>query len=675
MSLRAELVRWHRRIALGAALFLLVQFLSGTVLVFREQLVALTLPAYGGVDAPFAQIEAAVLAAYPAAKPLKAEFPISSREAYLFHLSEAGTEFQVAVGRDGSNLVRLGAVANALEFLRVFHEDLTMGQFGRAIVCVEAIALASLLVTGGWIWWPGRGRLLRNLRLPTSGPAQAKLYGWHRTVGVVIGLLLIPSVITGFVLAIGGFLPPGKQAATPPVRTAIDNEARLALSYQLFPALDVREVRFDRATGTLSRVVLRDGHDGLRAPISDVNFDPRSGVVTQINDRHRNQGYGAFAAWGYPVHTAQIGGTKLRSLLLVTGVGAAALASLGLSLWWVRRTNKRKSSMRIAAVAAASFVALLATGAFAADAKPGKYTVVDQIDGPEGAWLFAGIDQDTRRLYIGRSDGFLAIDLDSKKTTQFPLDGKRVRGIASLPGGLVLGVTDKNNTATIIDGATGTVKGEVPVGRQPETTSYDPSSGLAVVMAVSADVTLIDPKQLKAVGSIPVAGILESNVPDGKGKVFVNLEDKNQIAVIDIAARKQVGSYELPGCKEPTGIAYDSKSGLLISACHNRVAKVIDAATGADRGTIQIAGGPDAVLIDEARRVAYVPCSEGYLTVIDLSGKTPKRVAQVPTAQGAHTGAVDTKTGKVYIPVGRAPATDFGARAVPGFAVLVVAAK
>jgi YVTN family beta-propeller protein len=328
--------------------------------------------------------------------------------------------------------------------------------------------------------------------------------------------------------------------------------------------------------------------------------------------------------------------------------------------------------MRLAFAAAVATLALTA----ATDASAARsFKIVDQIDAPEGAWLFAGVDEAARRLYVGRSDGFLAVDLETRKTTQLPLDGKRVRGVVPVPGtGLVLGVTDKSNTATIIDGATGAVKAEVPVGRQPETASYDPSTGLVSVMAVSADVTLIDAKAGKAVGSIPVQGILESSVADGKGRVYVNLEDKDEVGVIDIPGRKQVASYKLPGCHEPTGIGYDDKTGLLISACKNKVAKLIDAKTGADRGTIEIAGGPDAVLVDSQRRLAYVPCSEGYLVVIDLAGKTPKKIASVVTAQGAHTGALDAKTGKVYVPVGRAPATDFGARAVPGFALLVVAA-
>jgi hypothetical protein len=114
---------------------------------------------------------------------------------------------------------------------------------------------------------------------------------------------------------------------------------------------------------------------------------------------------------------------------------------------------------------------------------------------------------------------------------------------------------------------------------------------------------------------------------------------------------------------------------MLISACSNKVAKAIDAASGADLGTLEIAGGPDAVLIDSVRRVAFIPCSEGRMAVISLAGAKPVLSESIVTAQGAQTGALDPTSGRVYIPVGRAPATDFGGRAVPGFAVLIVERK
>ena len=314
--------------------------------------------------------------------------------------------------------------------------------------------------------------------------------------------------------------------------------------------------------------------------------------------------------------------------------------------------------------------AVFAHLAFAAGS---HYAVTGQIDAPEGAWTFASIDPIKRRLYVGRTYGVLAVDLETRKATAFPLDGRRVQMIVPVPGSdLVVGTLDTENAAVILDGRSGVVRGKIPAGRRPETAAYDPASGLVAVMAGSAEVTLIDPKANAAVGSIPVDGILESGAADGKGRLFINLEDKGAIAVIDLTARKVVGTYALRGCESPTGLGYDTKARLLISACSNQVAKVIDSMSGADRGTLRIPSGPDAVLVDTERRMAFIPCSEGRLAVISLAGPRPEWIESIPTALGAQTGAVDPATGRVYLPVGRSPATDFGARAVPGFAVLVV---
>lgn len=304
------------------------------------------------------------------------------------------------------------------------------------------------------------------------------------------------------------------------------------------------------------------------------------------------------------------------------------------------------------------------------------YAVTGQIDAPEGAWTFASIDPAKRRLYVGRSDGILTVDLEAQKATALTQGGRRVQMIVPVPGNdLVVGTKDQTNTAVLLDGSTGAVLGEIATGRRPETAAFDPATGLVAVMAGSAEVTLIDPNSKSAVGSIPVAGILESAVADGQGRLYINLEDKNSIAVVDLRGRKMVGTYALPGCEEPTGLGYDPKTNLLLSACSNKVAKAIDAATGADRATISIGGGPDAVIVDSERRMAFIPCSEGHLAAISLAGEKPRLIESVVTAQGTNTGALDPRTGRVYLPVGRSAATAFGGRAVPGFAVLVVTRK
>lgn len=317
-----------------------------------------------------------------------------------------------------------------------------------------------------------------------------------------------------------------------------------------------------------------------------------------------------------------------------------------------------------------------ALGAQSVFAASEHYAVTQQIEAPEGAWTFASIDNTKHQMYVGRSSGILAFDLQSHKSKTLDGNGKRVQMVVPVPGSsVVVGTQDTTNSAVIVDISNGSVTAQIPAGRRPETAAFDPSTGLVAVMGGSAEVTLIDAKTKTAVASIPVEGILESGATDGKGHLFINLEDKHAIAVIDLQAKKMTATYPMTDCKEPTGLGYDAKLNVLISACSNHVAKAIDASSGADLGSIKIAGGPDAVLVDGERRVAFIPCSEGRLAVINLAGTKPTLSETVVTAQGAKSGAIDPTTGKLYIPVGRAPETDFGGRAIPGFAILVVERK
>ena len=303
----------------------------------------------------------------------------------------------------------------------------------------------------------------------------------------------------------------------------------------------------------------------------------------------------------------------------------------------------------------------------------GNLAVIDQIDGPSGAWSFASIDPSNRRLYVGRTDGLLAVDLDSRKVTALPLGGQRVQMIVPVPGSdLVVATLDDANSAVLLNGRSGAILAKLPAGRGPETAAFDPSSGLVAVMAASEQVTLIDPARRAVAGTIPMGAIMESGAADGHGRLYVNLEDKHAIGVVDVSARKLIASWPLGDCDDPTGLGYEPMRHWLISACDNHVAKVVSTATGAVVATLPIGDAPDAVMVDVRRHLAFIPCSEGHLTVISLSGAQPKIVASVVTAQGAATGALDPRTGRVYLPVGRAPSTTFGGRAIPGFAVLVV---
>jgi DNA-binding beta-propeller fold protein YncE len=299
--------------------------------------------------------------------------------------------------------------------------------------------------------------------------------------------------------------------------------------------------------------------------------------------------------------------------------------------------------------------------------------VIDQIDGPRGAWNFASIDPVGRRLYVGRTDGMLAVDLDSRKVTPLPLGGRRVQMVAPVSGSdLVVATLDDSNTAALVNGRTGAIVTELPAGRGPEIATFLPASRLVAVMAASEEIILIDPARKAIAGRIPMGSLLESGAADGHGRLYVNLEDKHAIGVVDVSARKLLRSWSLGDCDDPTGLGYEPKRHWLVAACGNHVAKVVSADTGALIATLPIGVAPDAVMVDTQRHLAFIPCSEGHLTVISLSGAKPRVFASVVTAQGATTGALDPHTGRVYLPVGRAPSTAFGGREIPGFAVLVV---
>jgi YVTN family beta-propeller protein len=222
----------------------------------------------------------------------------------------------------------------------------------------------------------------------------------------------------------------------------------------------------------------------------------------------------------------------------------------------------------------------------------------------------------------------------------------------ALPGTTNILVTQgQRGIARIVDAATDTVLADIPVGENPDAAVYDPYSKLVFVMNhTSGEASVIDPIAMKSLATISVGGTLEFAVTNGTGKIFVNVEDQNLIAVIDVATRTVSARYDMPGCEEPTGLAYDTPTNLLISSCEG-LAKVLDAGTGKEVASLAIADGADAVIYDGGRRVVYIPCGQsGELDVISLEDPSHISVVQrLPTAAGSRTGIVDTDTGRVYM--------------------------
>jgi hypothetical protein len=165
-------------------------------------------------------------------------------------------------------------------------------------------------------------------------------------------------------------------------------------------------------------------------------------------------------------------------------------------------------------------------------------------------------------------------------------------------------------------------------------------------------VTLIDVAKRAVAGSIAVGGKLEFSVADGQGHVFVNVEDKNELVELDIPSRTVVARHPLAACNEPSGLALDNRSHVLVAACANDVAVAVSARDGSVLAILPIGKGPDAVIFDKKNHRFLVPCGKnGVLTEIsEQPNGAPKVTGTVNTAVGARTGAIDPSTGKIYLP-------------------------
>lgn len=311
-------------------------------------------------------------------------------------------------------------------------------------------------------------------------------------------------------------------------------------------------------------------------------------------------------------------------------------------------------SLRFVQTAGFAIVAVicasLATGAGAA-----PYRLIGTIRGPDFRWDYVSVDPAYRWLYFGRIGGVTKIDLRTGRVTPTLIRSALVHGVAPIgETGLAAASNGLANTITLFRGSTGAVIGRVKVGEHPDAVVYEPHTDTVLTFnAVGDDATVVDWRRRVAVATIALGGRPEFPAADGRGLVYDNITDCNEIAVIDVASRKVLRRIPLPGCREPTGLAYDEHTHMLISACSNGRAEFVDAADGKVTDSIPIGRGPDAVILDARRRRAFIPSGgTGTLSIFDIAGGV--RLQQtLRTEPGVRTGAVDPVTGTLYLPSAR----------------------
>jgi YVTN family beta-propeller protein len=326
----------------------------------------------------------------------------------------------------------------------------------------------------------------------------------------------------------------------------------------------------------------------------------------------------------------------------------------------------------------ASLLLSVAVAGTALAAAP-AYKVVDRIKVGDGGFDYAVFDTANGRVLMARTNYTVAIDARSGKVSELSSASAGHMAIP-IPGTGLLVLPRGKGTVAIVDGKADKPVAELPAGNGPDGAVYDPYSKFVFVMNHNGgDATVIDPIGQKVVATIPVGGVLEFPASDGAGKVFVNVQDKGELAAIDVKTRQTIAHWPMKDCKSPTGLAYVPGANLLVSSCgQSGIAKVLRADTGAEVASLPIAMGADAVMYDAKRKVALIPCRAGELEVISLADPAHISVVQrVPTQEGSRTATLDPDTGRIYAMAAKfgPPATPGGRpQAVPGtFEVLVIA--
>jgi YVTN family beta-propeller protein len=279
------------------------------------------------------------------------------------------------------------------------------------------------------------------------------------------------------------------------------------------------------------------------------------------------------------------------------------------------------------------------------------YSVAGQYKARDGGWDAASVDPVHHRLYVARSDAVMAVDLVSGHVTDQLVPAERGHSALAIPGGSeVISTNGTSNTALIFDGVTGKVRATIATGKKPDAVVYDPATrSLWVMNAGDGSISIVDPLTAKVIGTVSVGGSLEFGAADGKGRLYVNVEDKNEVAVVDTRKRTVVAHELLPGCDGPTGIAYVAALRETVSACANGVADVLSA-SGRPVASVAIGARPDGAAYDARRNIVLIPSgAEGTLYAISMSG-APRVVAKVTTAKSARTIALDPSTGRAYLP-------------------------
>jgi len=278
-----------------------------------------------------------------------------------------------------------------------------------------------------------------------------------------------------------------------------------------------------------------------------------------------------------------------------------------------------------------------------------------------GGWDYITADGASNRVYTSHGNQVNILNAKTGDSVGYIPDTKGVHGIAIAPD-FNKGYTSNGraNNVTVFDLKTNQVLSQIDAGTNPDAIFYDEySKKVYAFNGRSKDATVIDVATDKVVATIPLGGKPETGVSDGKGKVFVNVEDTNEEVEIDATTFKVLNRWKLEGGESPSGLAIDKKTERLFIGCGgNKTMIVLDATNGTILGKFPI-GRCDGMAFDPGLKLAYSSNGEGTISVVrELSADKFEFVENITTEPGARTIGIDVVTHKLYLPTAQTKPAD-----------------
>jgi DNA-binding beta-propeller fold protein YncE len=284
-------------------------------------------------------------------------------------------------------------------------------------------------------------------------------------------------------------------------------------------------------------------------------------------------------------------------------------------------------------------------------------TVVARVplSGPAVRFDYAGFDPGTGWLWISHMDGdrLLAFDTGSREIVK-TVAAPGVHGVIAVPalGRVYASATNVRQVLTI-DSRTGRIVNRAPAGEYPEGLAYDPVERHVFVSDESGGVETVLDAAGNRIATIPLGGSAGNVQYDaGSGEVMVDVQTRDEVAVIDPKTNRIVRRVHVPGCVDDHGLYIDSPRRLAFVTCDgNATLLTLDLRSMVFTGVFGVGGSPDVLAFDSSLRRLYVAAESGTVAVFAETARSARRLGLSFLADEAHTVAVDSRTHLVYFPL------------------------